>query len=206
MSVYHWILLSGFALFLISALSMFFIVFLKKESNDPSPARGNVNSAILYSFTGAMSPVKKESAYLHLPTYMAGLIFHLGTFLSFIWLVIFFFNLQFNIWFNYASSLLIFAASFCGIGILIKRIVLSKLRSFSNPDDYISNLLVTGFQFITALTIIMYYSLPLLFIYSTILFLYIPIGKLRHTIYFFTSRIKLGMFYGKRGVWPEKGN
>ena len=206
MSVYHWILLCGFALFLISALSMFFTVFFKKESDDPSPARGNINSAIIYSFTGAMSPVKKESAYLHIPTYTAGLIFHLGTFFSFFWLIILFFDIQFYKWFDYTSSLLIFTAGICGIGILIKRIVSLKLKSLSNPDDYISNILVTGFQAITALTIILPHILPSLFIYSTLLFLYMPVGKLRHTIYFFTSRIKLGMFYGKRGVWPEKGN
>jgi hypothetical protein len=43
-----------------------------------------------------------------------------------------------------------------------------------------------------------------LFIYAAFLFLYIPFGKLKHTVYFFSSRIYLGKFFGKRGVWPVK--
>jgi hypothetical protein len=32
--------------------------------------------------------------------------------------------------------------------------------------------------------------------------LYIPAGKLRHTVYFFAARYHLGYFFGWRGVWP----
>jgi hypothetical protein len=201
MTVYHWILLSGVGIFLVSGFSMFFKVILRKGNPDPAPSRGHIGSAIIYSFTKAMSPLKKESAFLHLPTYTAGMIYHTGTFLSFFFLVVFFFNIRLNAWIDHAFILIIFIAVVCGTGILIKRIVQLKLRSFSNPDDYFSNLLVTGFQIMTAMTVITNKH-QLLFIYAAILFLYIPIGKLRHAIYFFTTRIQLGKFYGKRGVWP----
>jgi hypothetical protein len=36
----------------------------------------------------------------------------------------------------------------------------------------------------------------------SLLMLYIPIGKLRHTVYFFAARYHLGYFFGWRGVWP----
>ncbi len=52
---------------------------------------GAAGAGIVYSFTGAMDPRKKESAYLHLPTYTAGLIYHLGTFVSFLLFALFFF-------------------------------------------------------------------------------------------------------------------
>jgi len=206
MTIYQWFLLSGFLIFIVSSISIFIKVFSRKGINDFASVKGNIRKAITYSFTGAMSPVKKESAYLHLPTYTAGLIFHVGTFLSFFWLILLFLNIHINSWFSYASSMVIIAASICGISIFIKRIVQIKLRNLSNPDDYFSNLLVIGFQICTTITILWHSTMPVLFIYSSLLFIYIPIGKLRHTIYFFSSRIFLGIYYGKRGVWPVKKN
>lgn len=93
MTISNWILVTGFLFFFISVLKFFFTVIFRKGIADPSKAKGNISAAIAYSFTGAMSPKNKESAYLHLPTYAAGMIFHLGTFLSFLWLIMIFFDL-----------------------------------------------------------------------------------------------------------------
>ncbi len=41
-----------------------------------------------------------------------------------------------------------------GIGIFVKRVVIGKMRSLSNPDDYLSNLLVTLFQLSTLLMMV----------------------------------------------------
>jgi hypothetical protein len=204
MSIYHWIALISFAIFLSNAVRIFYITLLKKGNSDPSVAKGRQSAGIIYSFTGAMSPVKKESAFLHLPTYTAGLIFHLGTFLSLLWLIILFFNIESRNIFIIASAVFIMIACICGIGILIKRIINIRLRQMSNADDYLSNLLVTAFQLITALTIYFKWPVSLLFIYSAILLIYIPIGKLRHSVYFFIARYQLGKYFGKRGVWPVK--
>jgi hypothetical protein len=204
MTVYHWIILSAFAVFLLSFVVMIFIAFTKKRSVLYADARGNVNRAIAYSFTGAMSPVKKESAYLHLPTYTAGMIFHLGTFFCFLWLFLLFFGFDLNPWIPFVSAILIMVTAACGIGILIKRMSKQNLRSLSNPDDYFSNILVTGFQILMSMTLLSDMLIPVLFIYSSFLLIYIPLGKLKHTIYFFSSRIHLARFYGRRGVWPVK--
>ncbi|NTV82786.1 MAG: hypothetical protein HGA23_00620, partial [Bacteroidales bacterium] len=113
-----------------------------------------------------------------------------------------------------------------GTAILIKRMLKKELRALSNPDDFISNILVTLFQ-IATISILLYptvltsYSPTVLTSYSptvlqsysphvqlsyyltfTLLMLYLPLGKLRHTIYFFAARYHLGYFFGRRGVWP----
>lgn len=204
MMVYHWLLLAGFCIFLVVAAYMILNVIFTKGIPDPAPGRGNILKAELYSFTGAMSPVKKESAYLHLPTYTAGMIYHIGTFLSFLWLVILFFNLKLPPWIQAVSAVFLTVSGACGNGILVKRIVVNKLRNFSNPDDYFSNILVTGFQFITMFSLLYMTVIPALFVYAAVLFIYIPVGKLRHSIYFFTTRIQLAKHFGKRGVWPVK--
>jgi nitrate reductase gamma subunit len=175
----------------------------KGKPEDFATPTGDTTPAVLYSFTGGMSPVKKESAYLHMPTYLAGIIYHLGTFLS----IALFFSIMCN---SFPGSFVALPAAVflgisvcCGMAVLLKRIMKNYLRQLSNPDDYISNLLVTAFQALTAIhllsgTPLLYYSITIL------LMLYLPFGKLKHAVYFFAARYQLGFFYGRRNTWPPK--
>jgi hypothetical protein len=173
---------------------------------DYSLKRGNLKSAVAYSFTGAMNPREKESAYLHFPTYTAGILYHIGTFLSLIIFSLSLFSVSITGVFQWGFLCLLAASSISGLGIFIKRITLKKLKSFSNPDDYISNLLVTAFQISTLIVLVYESFIPYYFICAGLLFLYIPLGKLKHSLYFFAARYHLGFFYGWRGVWPAKSH
>jgi nitrate reductase gamma subunit len=151
-----------------------------------------------------MNPAKKESAFLHLPTYTADILYHLGSFVSVLILIL---NLLIPITTGsgfWLLSTFLFVSGICGLAILIKRIGKPSLRSLSNPDDYLSNLLVTLFQLSTALSLLLPTVRPVYFIVSAILFFWFPFGKLRHAIYFFAARYHLGLFFGRRGVWPPK--
>ena len=98
-------------------------------------------------------------------------------------------------------------SALCGIGILLKRMIKKGLRELSNPDDYISNVLVTVFQLLMGLTLVSgKVFTPWLFIAAALLLFYIPLGKLKHLLYFFAARWQLGLFYGRRGVWPPIKN
>lgn len=179
-----------------------FRVIKNGNPKDYSQKVGNTGSAIRYSYTGAMSPVKKESAYMHLPTYAAGLLYHIATFLSLFLLIIFLIGLEINNILTTVFLIILAAGALSGLGIFIKRIVKSHLRYLSNPDDYISNILVTLFQFGTLLMLTFPQIEMAYYLLVSILLLYIPIGKLKHTVYFFAARYHLGFFYGWRGVWP----
>lgn len=174
------------------------------KPQDWSQRVGNLQASVVYSFTGAMSPAKKESAYLHLPTYTAGMIFHLGTFLAIA--LFFIFILKFakiNIVYIILASVLAIS-TLCGVAILIKRMVKPSLRSLSSPDDYISNALVTLFQASTVMMLLIPETETVYFVITALLLFYIPVGKLRHAIYFFAARYHLGVFFGHRNVWPPK--
>jgi len=162
MSIYHYILLAGFCIFLIFSILIIYKILRAEYPRDFSYPIGKVGSAVIYSFTGGMSPLKKESAYLHLPTYIAGMIYHVGTFAAFFLLIIIFFNIYLSSWLINVSFVFLILTSLCGFSIFIKRIFKSKLRKLSNPDDYASNLLVTGFQLLTALSLIKGFFLPYL--------------------------------------------
>jgi hypothetical protein len=161
---------------------------------------GSDRAGILYSLTGAMSPKKKESAYLHLPTYTAGIIYHLGTFLAIALFFLILLNVKLNEYLNIILIVFLLLSGICGLGILIKRMVKKELRFFSNPDDYISNILVSLFHLATAFFLIEFSVVY--FVLVSILLLYLPVGKLKHSLYFFAARYHLGFFYGRRGVWP----
>jgi len=204
MNWYHYAALASLGVCLAAmSFHLFRLIRLGKPA-DFAPAAGKTMPAIVYSFTGAMSPSKKESAFLHLPTYAAGILYHLGTFLSVI--LFFFFLIQCPVdgVFSILLSLFLLITGLCGIGILLKRMIKKVLRTLSNPDDYISNLLVTLFQLTSSLVLLLPEARPGYFILASLLLLYFPVGKLRHAIYFFAARYHLGLFYGRRGVWPPK--
>jgi hypothetical protein len=207
---YQWLAFIALGICLVTCLLHLSRLMRAGKPKDISRPAGSPYKGIRFAFTGAMSPARKESAFLHLPTYTAGLLFHLGTFLC----LIMFFLISTGVFPGKSITIVIITflaiSASCGIGILIKRIVKRDLRSLSNPDDYISNILVNLYQIFTiavllTLTVLQSYHPTVQLLYYltfTLLVLYLPVGKLRHTLYFFAARYHLGYFFGRRGVWP----
>lgn len=204
MDWYYWLAIVSLSVCLLSCIYHAYRII--SLGNPPEYARrtGNIRKAVRYSFTGAMSPTVKESAYLHMPTYLAGIIYHLGTFLAIFLFMLSLFNIWLNAWIMWTTVAVLAAAGISGLGILIKRISKQELRTLSNPDDYISNILVTAFQLVSVLAMVDHQYIPAYFIIVSLLMLYLPLGKLKHAVYFFAARYHLGLFYGWRGVWPPK--
>ena len=202
MSIDRWIFLSGFGIFIVYTIATLIQIVKRANTDDLSKGKGPALPAVFYSMTFAMSPIKKETAYLHLPTYTLGIIYHLGSFLALFWIILHFFHLLIPDLIIRTSAYGFIVTGTCGLIILIKRIINPKLRHLSTPDDFFSNVLVTGFHLISSAALLYSGALPWLFIVSGILFAYMPVGKMRHVLYFFISRFYLGIFYGKRGVWP----
>ena len=202
MNWYHYFCLVSLGLCLVGCIYHATKLIRLGKVKDFSPPRGKVPPAVMYSFTGAMHPAKKESAFLHLPTYTAGILYHVGTFLSFLLLFLLLHGTALPAGLRYACFLILLVSAFSGAAILLKRFSKKGLRDLSSPDDYISNLLVTIFQGMTALALVFDHILPFYCVLTGLLLLYLPIGKLKHTIYFFAARYHLGFFFGWRGVWP----
>lgn len=201
---YQWTALVALAICLVVFAFHFFRLIRLGKPKDFSKKSGSTSAGIIYSFTSAMDPRNKESAFLHLPTYTAGIIYHVATFLSLLIFVLLLVNIHPTGFVQLAGALIAFAGSLAGLGILGKRLADKKLRFLSNPDDYISNLLVTIFQLFTGLVLLLPSWGPAYMIMAALMFLYMPVGKLKHIIYFFAARYHLGLFYGWRNVWPLK--
>lgn len=169
-----------------------------------SEPAGSSKRGIFYALTWGMMPWEKESATKNVLSYFAGIFFHLGIFGSFFFLFSLIFSLRIpTIWLRFLQFLFLLGLV-CGIGLLLKRIFLSFLRQISTADDFFSSVLVNVFLLLSFLTSLFGNLTPSFYLLSIFLFLYIPLGKIRHCFFFFYSRVLLGSFFGRRGVLPPR--
>lgn len=203
---YHWTTILALSICL-SVLFWHFIRLIRLgKPKDYSRKSGSATKGIVYSSTKAMVD-HKESAYLHIPTYFAGMVYHIGTFVSLFLYVFFLLNILIQIalpqWLVWIIAAGLLVSSFCGFSLFMKRLLLKSMRSLSNLDDYLSNLLVSLFQLFTLLNLLYSSSIePVYYIIASLMLLYMTVGKLKHVVYFFAARYHLGFFYGWRNVWP----
>lgn len=125
-------------------------------------------------------------------SYAAGIAYHLGIAAAFARVFIP----------SRALSALALLGAVAGCALLAKRIVKPHLRGLSNADDFVSNLLATGFAALAAGAPATSRLLPWAL---AALLVYIPLGKIRHCVFFFLSRYHLGAFFGRRGTFPPVG-
>jgi len=168
----------------------------KVEFNTP---KGDPRRGILYSLTFSMLPWKKDSSRRHPWTYVAGMAMHLGIFLT----VLFALGRVFWSWPEWSAPLFGVAA---GIGLagafslFVKRITQKFMHAISSPDDFIANILVQLYLLGGLLAAFAPATTGLWHLFTVLLLIYVPVGKIYHMLLFFVSRILFGLQFGRRGV------
>ena len=193
--------------FLFSVVSLSILV-LKTFSYGKKPLyaapKGSNIKGILYAFGLGMMPWEKESARKHLPTYIAGIVYHASVFGALFYLFSLIFSFGLAKGFVFFLRLLFFIGILNGLALLFKRIFLPTIKKISCPDDFAANIIVDIFL-VCALIHTYFISAAFLFFLAAIMmFLYIPLGKIRHCFFFFYIRILYGIFYGRRDILPQK--
>ncbi len=199
---YYWLAIIAVVYNIANCLYHIYRILKLGKPKDYSQPIGSPFKGIIYSYTGAMNPAKKESAYNHIPTYIGGIFYHLGIFISIVIFFVYLFGYFPSGIFKNILAVFISISSLAGALIFIKRILNHQLRTLSNPDDYISNILVTTFLVFTVISFYFENFIPYYYVQVSILLFYIPAGKLKHAFYFFAARYHLGFLYGWRDVWP----
>ncbi len=164
--------------------------------------QGSCGRGIVYALGRGLMPWEKESAAKHLPTYAAGMIYHTGIFTSFLFVLLTAAAVRLPEIALMAVRALMGLGLIFGLGLLIKRISKPKLRHISSPDDYIANGLVDAFLLSGVVATFYPEVVPIYFAAAILTFLYMPLGKIRHCVFFFLSRIRFGFYFGRRGVLP----
>jgi hypothetical protein len=194
------ILLFSLSFALVGVGVWIFQLFSRNSVCDPSPAKGSDMLGVLYAFTLGMLPWKKESARLHWLVYLRGISFHVGIFAGILALILSIFNVSSPGIVGLVLSIFMWLGVFSGAASIVLRAADPKLRGISNPDDYISPALISLFLVLGALHVTG--SLGTLYFYlaTSVLCLYLPWSKVRHCVYFFFSRGKIGSMMGHRGL------
>ncbi len=165
---------------------------------------GEAKRGVVYALGRGMMPWEKESAQKHLPTYIAGVIYHSGVFSGMFYMLSLVIPFGLPAYLLQILRILVIVGILCGVGLLIKRLTLGYMRAISCLDDYVSNALVNLFLVLVLLDSFLLNLRAVLYLVTIFLFLYIPLGKIRHCFFFFYSRTLFGQFYGRRGVLFQK--
>jgi hypothetical protein len=168
-----------------------------------APAAGDPAAGIRYAFTNAMLPQAKESVRMHLPSYAAGVVFHLGAFAAFGLLAVTLARIQVPAAIAWIGRIATLAGALGGLALLAKRSLTPHLRGLSSPDDFVANLLTTGFATLACAASLDPRLQTVWLVIAAVLLVYVPIGKIRHCLFFFSSRAFLGAFFGYRGTFPS---
>jgi hypothetical protein len=167
-----------------------------------APPGGSAASGVRYAFTTAFLPWAKESASGHLPSYLAGIVYHAGIFAMLACLALSLTPLAPPRAVATMLAALFGAALASGLGLLTKRRSDPKLNAISVPDDFVSNLLVDAALASALAAALTPAARPAFQLIGAALLCYAPLGKLRHMLFLLTSRRLWGAYYGRRGVLP----
>lgn len=160
---------------------------------------GDPKAGVHYAFTKAMSPMAKESVRENLPSYLAGMAYHTGLFTAMALLVARLVGASLPLFLVWPSRALLAVGVMGGLALLFKRVLKAELRGLSHPDDFVANLLTTAF-----VALALFGPEKLWLLSAILLLLYVPLGKIRHCFFFFSTRSSFGAFFGRRGVFPPE--
>jgi hypothetical protein len=153
-----------------------------------------------------MAPWAKESTRRHALSYLRGIGFHLAIFLDLALVIL---SPWWPAWPGLVRDVLALASGLGALlgvaGILMRRLE-PNLRALSTFDDLLAVGLVTLFQAAWALALAWPWVLPAAYLLATVMLVYVPLGKIRHCIYFFFSRRFFGAFIGRRGAMHSNGS
>ena len=171
--------------------------------HDFSVRTGSPTRGVIYSFTAAMSPAHKESIRRHPIEFGIGMLMHLGTVVALAGLLAAAIApTRAMPWFVTARPLLI-ASLLAALFLLVRRLRTPNLAIMSAADDYLAALATGGLLALATAAPIKPPATTVLFLlYGGLLLVYLPLGKLRHLVFFFVARGNYGRRLGYRGVYP----
>jgi len=168
-----------------------------------APAAGSAARGVIYSFTGAMSPRRKESVSRHPLSFAAGVLLHAAVFGAFATALA---SAAAPRWAPqpWAAAVLALGLAAC-VALFVKRVVRRELRAISVPEDFTANAAVALLLGVALAFQLDAVGVAAVQVAAAGILFYLPLGKLRHGMFFFLARADLGRKLGRRGVYPPGG-
>jgi len=171
---------------------------------DWSERSGSALRGAAYFFTVGMLPSHKESATRHPAEFAVGLVMHLGVLAALAGVILLAAGAPAAVPFLGLARPVVVLALAAGIVLLVRRTRSRTLRAMTSPDDFIAIAATCVWLLLTALATARPVSQVALLLFATVLFLYAPLGKLRHAAFFWAARADYGRRLGRRGVFPPR--
>lgn len=180
----------------------------KTPAREGTPARGDRDKAVRYSFQLLATPWELESQRTRWFRYVEFALFHLamaaGIAVAFVmpWGHRFLLVPAVVIGLQVAFGL----AALIGVSRLLRRIFVPAMRAISSPDDYFCLLLLIGWMVCGVMMAPQTSETWLLsfFALATFFLVYVPFSKISHYVYWPFIRYYVGLHFGHRGVYPKK--
>lgn len=169
---------------------------------DHSRRAGSGVRGIFYGFTTAMHPAHKESARLHPIAFGIGVLMHVGVAAAGLGLVALVVHPPAGAAVLGATQPVFVVALLAAVALVVRRHHSITLRAMSTPDDHLA-VAATCVLLAAALAAPFGATATLaLLVYAVLFLLYLPLGKLRHVVFFFVARGDYARRLGRRGVYP----
>ncbi|HUU98779.1 MAG TPA: hypothetical protein VM487_23855 [Phycisphaerae bacterium] len=169
---------------------------------DYSKRSGNPHKGMVYNFTVAMMPAHKETVKRHPGKFAVGVLMHVGVLLVMVAVVLLLVRPTAGCRVIAFVRPMVALSLLAGVYLFIRRIFSEDLRAMSAPDDYVAILATCGLLELAFLHPVGAQTQTAFLIYAGLLFVYLPLGKLRHAMFFFVARGDHGRRLGYRGVYP----
>jgi len=172
---------------------------------DRSRLKGSPGQGVWYAFTLGMMPWAKESTRLHLIAYTRGIFFHISIFaaLGLLFVSPFWNLVPALLKLQLPLMIVLTAGALLGAAGGVTRIAEHNLRGLSTSDDHFAVWLLSFWLALSALVVWTRDALVAYYLVSALMLAYLPLGKVRHCLYFFFSRTFFGRFFGRRAVYPH---
>ncbi len=169
---------------------------------DYSRPQGRPGRGVIYAFTVAMLPSHKESIRNHPVEFLVGALMHLGVIVALLGILLAGVHPGSGVAALQRLRPLLWLALIAGLWLGLRRLGSRDLRAMSSPDDYVAILASCGLLIVTSLIGTRPVMPVVAMLYTAALLVYVPLGKLRHIVFFFAARADYGRRLGYRGVYP----
>mgnify|MGYP001608831119 FL=1 len=169
---------------------------------DHSERSGIPKDGMIYNFTVAMLPSHKETVKLHPMKFAAGIIMHTGAFIAIVSMILLLAFGKLHPIITVPGTIILIISLVAALFLLYRRMTDKLLQTINTPDDVCAIASTTFYIFLAMLLHLDLISSSIFLFYSALFFLYLPLGKLRHALFFFVARADYGRRLGYRGVYP----
>ena len=171
---------------------------------DHSVKAGSTVRGVIYNFTWALMPQHKETIRNHPLKFTIGVLMHIGVFIAIAKVLILLVFPRMNPFSPVILGVMLIISSLCGLYLFLRRVFSIELRSMSSPEDYFSILITIAFILVASAHEFGLMSAGIFLLHAAVVFFYLPVGKLKHALFFFIARTDYGIRLGYRGTYPAK--